>query len=42
MDRHRDQLEGNQRMARALKGLDRLTDLEELVAQEEKRGSSAP
>ncbi len=42
LDRHRERLEGNHRMARAVKGLDRLTDLDELVAQEEARGSSPP
>jgi deoxyribodipyrimidine photolyase-related protein len=42
MHRHREELAGNQRMARAVRGLDRLSDLEELVAQEEKRGSTAP
>jgi len=42
LDRHRETLAGNHRMARAVKGLDRLTDLDDLVAQEEARGSSAP
>jgi hypothetical protein len=29
-------------MSRAVHGLDRLKDLDELVAQEDRRGSSAP
>ena len=33
---------GNHRMTRALSGLDRLRDLDELVAQEERRGSEPP
>ncbi len=42
LDRQREKLEGNHRMRQALAGLDRLQDLDELVAQEEERGSSAP
>ena len=42
LDRHRDEFAGNQRMARAVQGLDRLTDLAELVAQEERAGQPAP
>ncbi|WP_353953549.1 cryptochrome/photolyase family protein [Knoellia sp. S7-12] len=42
LDRNRDQLSGNQRMSRAVQGLDRLKDLEALVAQEEERGNRAP
>lgn len=42
LDRNRERLEGNQRMGRSLGGLDRLRDLEALVAQEEKRGSNPP
>jgi deoxyribodipyrimidine photolyase-related protein len=42
LDRHRDRLEGNPRMRRAVAGLDRLGDVDALVAQEEKRGSRAP
>ena len=42
LDRHRERLAGNHRMAQALRGLDRLRDLDALVAQEEARGSSAP
>ena len=42
LDRQRERLAGNHRMARALQGLDRLSDLEALVEQEEARGSSPP
>lgn len=42
LHRQRERLEGNQRMARALHGLDRLKDLEALVEQEESRGSDPP
>jgi deoxyribodipyrimidine photolyase-related protein len=42
LDRQRERLEGNPRMARALKGLERLKDLPELVEQEQRRGSRAP
>ena len=42
LQRHRDQLGSNPRMSRAVKGLDRLRDLQELVAQEDERGSKAP
>ncbi|CAN7414562.1 cryptochrome/photolyase family protein [Knoellia sp. LjRoot47] len=42
LDRNRERLAGNQRMARAVQGLDRLSDLEALVAQEEDRGNRAP
>ncbi|WP_183094562.1 cryptochrome/photolyase family protein [Nocardioides stalactiti] len=42
LDRHRDRFAGNHRMAQAVRGLDRLTDLEELVTQEEARGNRAP
>lgn len=42
LDRHREQLAGNHRMSRALTGLDRLSDLAELVAQEDARGNRAP
>lgn len=42
LDRHRDDFAGNHRMARAVKGLDRLKDLDELVEQEDRRGSRAP
>jgi deoxyribodipyrimidine photolyase-related protein len=39
LHRNRERLEGNPRMTRALGGLDRLRDLDALVAQEERRGS---
>ncbi len=42
LERNRDRLEGNHRMAQPLRGLDRLRDLPELVAQERERGSAAP
>jgi deoxyribodipyrimidine photolyase-related protein len=42
LDRHRERFASNHRMARAVKGLDRLKDLAELVAQETARGSAAP
>jgi deoxyribodipyrimidine photolyase-related protein len=42
LDRHRERFAGNQRMARAVSGLDRLKDLPELVQQEDRRGSRAP
>ncbi len=42
LDRNRERLEGNSRMTRALGGLDRLRDLDALVAQEERRGSEPP
>ncbi|WP_107764671.1 cryptochrome/photolyase family protein [Nocardioides terrigena] len=42
LDRHREELAGNHRMARAVNGLDRLKDLEELVEQEDVRGNRAP
>jgi deoxyribodipyrimidine photolyase-related protein len=42
LDRHRSDFAGNHRMARAVQGLDRLSDLEGLVAQEERRGNRAP
>jgi deoxyribodipyrimidine photolyase-related protein len=42
LDRHRDRFAGNHRMAQAVRGLDRLKDLDELVAQEDERGSAAP
>ncbi|MGZ5400841.1 MAG: cryptochrome/photolyase family protein, partial [Nocardioides sp.] len=38
LDRHRSTLAGNPRMARAVTGLDRLRDLDALVAQEDLRG----
>ncbi len=42
LQRHREELAANHRMGRALQGLGRLKDLDELVAQEEQRGSSPP
>ena len=42
LDRHRDDFAGNHRMSRAVNGLDRLTDLRELVEQEDARGNRAP
>ncbi len=42
LDRNRERLAGNHRLAQPLRGLDRLKDLEDLVAQEDKRGSRAP
>jgi deoxyribodipyrimidine photolyase-related protein len=42
LDRHRDDLAGNHRVARPLRGLDRLKDLGALVEQEEARGSDPP
>jgi deoxyribodipyrimidine photolyase-related protein len=42
LDRNRGVLAGNHRMAQPLRGLDRLTDLDELLAQEHERGSQAP
>ncbi|WP_307847282.1 cryptochrome/photolyase family protein [Streptomyces sp. F63] len=42
LERNRPLLEGNPRVARSLHGLDRLTDLPEVVRQEEARGDAAP
>ncbi len=42
LERHRDRFSTNHRMARQVKGLDRLQDLEALLAQEDERGSRAP
>ncbi len=42
LHRQRERLQGNHRMARPLQGLDRLSDLEALVEQEESRGSDPP
>ena len=41
-ERNREALAGNQRVARAVQGLGRLKDLDGLVEQESRRGSSAP
>ncbi|WP_295699745.1 cryptochrome/photolyase family protein [Lapillicoccus sp.] len=42
LERNREKLAGNHRMAQPLHGLDRLKDLEAVVAQEAKRGSDPP
>lgn len=42
LHRHRERFGANNRMVRAVRGLDRLKDLPDLVAQEERRGSSPP
>ncbi|WP_420120578.1 cryptochrome/photolyase family protein [Nakamurella sp.] len=42
LHRHRADLEGNHRMVQAVRGLDRLADLEPLLDQERRRGSAAP
>lgn len=42
LDRQRERFEGNHRMSRAVRGLDRLKDLAELVEQEDARGNRAP
>jgi deoxyribodipyrimidine photolyase-related protein len=42
LDRHRDRLAANPRMSRALAGLDRLADLDEVRRQERLRGTAAP
>ena len=42
IDRHRETLAGNHRMSRAVHGLGRLKDLEELLEQEDRRGNDAP
>jgi deoxyribodipyrimidine photolyase-related protein len=42
LERNRGRLEGNRRMAQQLRTLDRLADLDEVVAQERRRGSAAP
>ncbi|WP_209307623.1 cryptochrome/photolyase family protein [Geodermatophilus sp. DF01_2] len=42
LERNRERLAPNQRMRRALQGLDRLEDLEEVVEQERLRGTTAP
>ncbi len=41
LDRHRADLDGNQRMAQPLRGLDRLGDLQPLLDQERRRGNAA-
>ncbi|MFD7878967.1 cryptochrome/photolyase family protein [Streptomyces sp. NPDC059766] len=42
LERHRGRLAGNPRMARAVQGLDRLRDLDALLAQEHGRGDGPP
>jgi deoxyribodipyrimidine photolyase-related protein len=42
LSRNRALLQGNSRRIRALRGLDRLRDLDEVVVQEERRGSGRP
>jgi deoxyribodipyrimidine photolyase-related protein len=42
LDRHRETFAGNHRMSRAVRGLDRLKDLPQLVEQEDARGNRAP
>ncbi|MFF9868886.1 cryptochrome/photolyase family protein [Streptomyces sp. NPDC013953] len=42
LDRHRARLERNHRTARAVRGLDRLADLDELRRQERARGDAPP
>jgi deoxyribodipyrimidine photolyase-related protein len=42
LQRVRPRLEGNPRMSRALRGLDRLADLDAVVDQERSRGAAAP
>jgi deoxyribodipyrimidine photolyase-related protein len=42
LNRHRAEFAGNHRMGQALRGMDRLRDLDALVKQEEQRGSDAP
>ncbi|WP_338074942.1 cryptochrome/photolyase family protein [Kineococcus vitellinus] len=39
---HREQLAGNRRMSQALRGLDRLRDLDGVLQQEAERGAEAP
>ncbi|MDR7362235.1 deoxyribodipyrimidine photolyase-related protein [Marmoricola bigeumensis] len=42
LDRHRERFEHAPRMRQAVRGLDRLADLDALVEQEDRRGSKAP
>jgi deoxyribodipyrimidine photolyase-related protein len=42
LDRHRERLAANPRMRNQVRGLDRLADLPEVVAQQAQRGSAAP
>lgn len=42
LDRHRELLAGNQRVARPVRQLDRLADLPEVLEQEHARGDTPP
>jgi deoxyribodipyrimidine photolyase-related protein len=42
LSRNRDRIPGNARMARTMKQMDRLADLDAVVAQEKRRGSDPP
>lgn len=42
LNENRERLQGNHRLAQPLRGLDRLADLDEVVAQERRRGSRVP
>ena len=42
LHRHRHRLSGNARLRRAVQGLDRLADLEEVLRQERRRGDEVP
>jgi deoxyribodipyrimidine photolyase-related protein len=42
LHRQRDRLRGNHRMAQPLQGINRLTDLDELIDQEDRRGPTPP
>ena len=42
LHRHRERFAANPRMRRPVQGLDRLGDLDDVVAQESRRGSSPP
>ncbi len=42
LHRNRPEFAANRRMRQAVRGMDRLTDLEALVAQETERGTLAP
>ncbi|MGY3517614.1 cryptochrome/photolyase family protein [Micromonospora sp. PTRAS2] len=42
LDRNRDRIPANARMARTMKQLDRLADVDRVVAQERRRGNDAP
>jgi deoxyribodipyrimidine photolyase-related protein len=42
LHRHRARLEGNPRMTQAVRGLDRLSDLDELLREQGQRGDGPP